>query len=144
MRAPFHATSEDLPQWLTVVGTGGYWAVMLLTSGEREHRGAGESAQGQARDPMLSEIDFSLGWQSLVVVLCVVAFLHSMVLLLTTPASPRFRDFSLVTPMPGQRLLLIHAEALTMALALAMIARPAWQFGDAASRHRGWVAAAAG
>lgn len=143
MRAPFHATSEDLPQWLTVVGTDGYWPVRLLTSGEREHRGAGESAQGQARDPMLSEIDFSLGWQSLVVVLCVVAFLHSMVLLLTTPASPRFRDFSLVAPMPGQRLFLIHAGAVTLALALAMMARPAWQFDSADSRHIGWIATAA-
>src|SRR5258708_39998484 len=76
---------------------------------------------------MLSEIDFSLGWQSLVVVLCVVAFLHSMVLLLTTPAAPRFRDFSLVWPMPGQRLFLIHAGALTRALALATTARPAWR-----------------
>jgi hypothetical protein len=118
--APFHHEGDKLPLWLTVVGTGGYWPVQLLHP----------SSSGTAQKPELNKQDFSPAWKAMLTLLCGFGVLHMMLLLSASPLGMRFRDLSLLTAAPAQRLFFIHLASASLALAIAMLVVPAWRFGN--------------
>ncbi len=118
-----------LPLWLTAVGTGGYWPIQILT--REPGFGATTPPQGSDPivDPILENVDFSAGWHVITLLLCALAFLHIFILWTASNVKSRFRDFALGCAAPGQRLFFINVASACLALALAMLAAPAWRFG---------------
>jgi hypothetical protein len=132
---PFPNLSEPSaqpPQWLTVVGNGGYWPVELLTGNMRGVTDGGLLAsvpqdKGTAL-PQLDNRDLAGSWKVMAVLLSALAYLHIVIVLTAGPFTPRFRDFAFVSPAPGQRLFFIQLGAASLALTLAMLELPAYKF----------------
>jgi len=124
-QADFDPKTTPLPLWLTAVGTGGYWPIQILT---REPE-SGSTTPTQGLDPILEDVDFSAGWHVITLLLCALAFLHIFILWTASNLKSRFRDFALGCAAPGQRLFFINVASACLALALAMLAAPAWRFG---------------
>ena len=101
---------DKLPVWVEVVGTGGYWPVEILSSGTKK--------SGLEAD------DFSLAWKGTILLLCIVGLVHVWVLLTWSPIAGHFRDFSLVGPLPKQRLFFVHVASASLVLALSMLMVP--------------------
>jgi hypothetical protein len=120
---PFDPKLTRFPLWLTAVGTGGYWPIQVSPSDQDKDKNS-NSGLG----PKLSPSDFSPAWKAAVILLCVFAFLHIIILLTASPIR-QFRDMALVTTAPAQRLFFIHMSSAMVALALGMLATPAWRFG---------------
>jgi hypothetical protein len=115
----FDPKSTRLPLWITAVGTGGYWPIQVSSNGEKTP---------DVQFPELKSTDFSPAWNAAVTLLCVFAFLHIAILLTASPLR-QFRDLALVTTVPAQRLFFIHMSSAMVAVALTMLATPAWRYG---------------
>jgi len=123
MRAPFakqSGDSGDLPVWLTVVGTGGFWPVQVIFPRDSE----------SPDPPPMLHSDFSGAWKAVIITLSAVAFLQVLVLLFASPLSSRLRDFAVTGPSCSQRLFFIHVGSANLALCLALAAAPAWRFAS--------------
>jgi len=120
-------SQSDLPLWLTAVGTGGYWPIQLFPA---------DHDQDLPRPAELQSNEFSPAWKAVTVLACIFSFLHTIILLIASPANS-FRDFALTTTAPARRLFFIHVSSATLALAVAMLATPAWRFrsSDSLSVH---------
>ena len=125
VQAPFSSQSENLeqlPVWLTVVGTGGFWPVQVIPPVD---------SKSPAPDPrQMMHSDFSGAWKAVIIALSAVAFLQIMVLLSASPLSPRLHDFAVTAPACSQRLFFINVGSSNLALCLALAAAPLWRFGS--------------
>jgi hypothetical protein len=110
-------SEKELPLWLTAVGTGGYWPVQML---------AGPQGTVQPKQDLLGlrATDFSTAWKASCALLCVLAGLHVLVLLTTSPVARHFREFNVAGRSPEQGLFLINLASASLALALAMMVMP--------------------
>ena len=125
-RAPFAATplpaaqpTAALPLWLTVIGTGGYWPVEILS---------GASGQGSRK---LAAEDVGTAWRVLLLLLVTLSALHLLVVLTTSPIDRQLRDFALVNAAPLQRLFFCHLAGATLALGCGITAAPVLVYGHA-------------
>jgi hypothetical protein len=125
VQAPISSQSENLeqlPVWLTVVGTGGFWPVQVIPPA---------NSKSPAPDPrQMMHSDFSGAWKAVIIALSAVAFLQIMVLISASPLSPRLHDFAVAAPACSQRLFFINVGSSNLALCLALAAAPAWRFGS--------------
>jgi hypothetical protein len=132
---PFVPKSTQLPLWLTAVGTGGYWPIQLFPGDQRQSQDKDKNKNSSpALEPTLKSGDFSPAWKAVMTLLCIFAFLHITTLLTASPMK-QFRDLAFVTTVPAQRLFFIHVSSAMLALALEMLATPAWRFGSYTSNY---------
>src|SRR5213078_490876 len=130
---PFDPKSTQFPLWLTAVGTGGYWPIQLFPGDQRLSQDKDKNSS-PALAPTLKADDFSPAWKAVMTLLCIFAFLQATTLLTASPIK-QFRDLAFVTTVPAQRLFFIHVSSAMLALALGMLATPAWRFGSYASNY---------
>lgn len=122
---------RELPVWMTVVGTGGYWPVQLIPP-----QPVPGDATGVGSVPARLRIqDFSPAWRTLALLVAVLSFLQSWVLWKAKPVSSRFRDFALVSAAPAQRFFFINVVSVSLAFMLATIIVPAVKFGMDAGKY---------
>ncbi|HEY2359878.1 MAG TPA: hypothetical protein VGK36_02090 [Candidatus Angelobacter sp.] len=123
--------TRDLPVWMTVVGTGGYWPVQLIPPDPVTGVATGVSSLATR----LATQDFSPTWRTLALLIVALSFLQSWILCKAKPVSSRFRDFALVSAAPTQRFFFINVVSVSLAFMLATIIVPALKFGMDAGKY---------
>src|SRR6185312_5906885 len=69
---------DTLPLWLTVVGTGGFWAVQVILPPDRQKTGSVEQETDSAQ---MRRSDFSGAWKAVILTLSAVASRQMIVVL---------------------------------------------------------------
>ncbi|HEY4676655.1 MAG TPA: hypothetical protein VIJ01_05820 [Candidatus Angelobacter sp.] len=127
---------RELPVWMTVVGTGGYWPIQLIPPDPVTGVATGVSPLA----PRLATQDFSPTWRILALLIVALSFLQSWILCKAKPVSSRFRDFALVSAAPAQRFFFINVVSVSLAFMLATIIVPALKFGLCAGKYVPFIA----
>ena len=122
---------RELPVWMTVVGTGGYWPVQLIPP----QPVTGNASGVNSVPARLGVQDFSPAWRTLALLVAALSFLQSWILWKAKPVSSRFRDFAMVSAAPAQRFFFINVVSVSLAFMLATIIVPAVKFGMGAGKY---------
>lgn len=112
------------PLWLTAVGYGGHWPVMLL----RPKLNGGNQDSTLTADPRLTGEDISAAWLAVAAMACLFALLHILGLLANFWPELGFDVFYLSGPDIDRRYLFINMASATLIAALGMMLVPLWEF----------------
>jgi hypothetical protein len=113
----------QLPLWVSVVGTSGFWPVQVIQGNETQ------SDPVQGSQSVMRSSDFSSAWKAITMVLSAIAFFQVLVLLTASPVLSHLHDFAVAAPACSDRLFFINVASANLALCLALAAEPAWIYG---------------
>jgi len=120
---PGNPLPPQLPLWITVVGTSGFWPVQVIQGSET----AGDAVHDS--QSQLYSSDYSPAWKAITMILSAIAFLQVLVLLTAAPVLSRLHDFAVAGPACSDRLFFINVASSNLALCLALAVEPAWIYG---------------
>jgi hypothetical protein len=115
---PYVPGKSQAPLWLTAVGYGGHWPVMLLRP----------KLKGGNQHPRLTGADISAAWLAVAAMACLFSLLHILGLLANFWSKIGIDVFDLRGPDVDRRFLFINMASATLVTALGMIIVPLYEF----------------